>query len=300
MMTFKASGGFNNNDDAMHHTTRQRIETTMPNEFLHTWEIAQLTLEHIGKSFANIEPGPLLDNISKLYVGLVRGFRAMPLNLPGTAAYRALQCRKRLEEIFRVKLEKKKNGFNINNDLMDGLIEMKDEDGDKLSDQEVVDNIEENMSIRKQKQGDFITIEDVSKLKYTKMVVKETIRMANISAFISRLVIKETEYKGYKIPKNWKVILWLRYLHTDPDNFDDPMSFNPDRWNEPARSGTYQVFGGGSRICAGNMLARTHIALLLHHLSIGYRWELVNPDAGMVYLPHQKPADGVEVSFSTI
>lgn len=36
---------------------------------------------------------------------------------------------------------------------------------------------------------------------------------------------------GYKIPKGWKVILWVRYLHTNPENFDDPMCFNPDRWN---------------------------------------------------------------------
>jgi len=36
---------------------------------------------------------------------------------------------------------------------------------------------------------------------------------------------------GYRIPKGWKVILWLRYLHTNPENFDDPMCFNPERWN---------------------------------------------------------------------
>jgi ent-kaurenoic acid hydroxylase len=36
---------------------------------------------------------------------------------------------------------------------------------------------------------------------------------------------------GYKIPKNWKVIVWARYFHTNPENFEDPMCFNPDRWN---------------------------------------------------------------------
>ncbi|XP_059441033.1 ent-kaurenoic acid oxidase 1-like [Corylus avellana] len=79
------------------------------------------------------------------------------------------------------------------------------------------------------------------------------------------------------------------YLHTNPENFEDPMCFNPDRWNEPARPGTYQVFGGGSRICAGNMLARIELALFLHHLSVGYKWELLNPDVEMVYLPHPIP-----------
>lgn len=33
------------------------------------------------------------------------------------------------------------------------------------------------------------------------------------------------------IPKGWKVIVWVRYLHTNPENFENPMCFNPDRWN---------------------------------------------------------------------
>jgi ent-kaurenoic acid hydroxylase len=39
---------------------------------------------------------------------------------------------------------------------------------------------------------------------------------------------------------------------------------------EPARPGTFQAFGGGPRICAGNMLARLQLTIILHHLSIGY------------------------------
>ncbi|KAK4839336.1 hypothetical protein QYF36_021122 [Acer negundo] len=216
--------------------------------------------------------------------------------------------KKKLEDIFRIELEKRKNRTGIdqmmNIDLMDGLMQIEDDMGKRLSDREVLDNIvslvvagytstamastwalyflaknpnvleklrEENMGIRKNKKGNFITSEDVSQMRYTNKVVEETIRMANIAGITFRLVIKEAEYKGYKIPKDWKVIVWNRYLHTNPENFDDPMCFNPDRWNEPASPGTYQAFGGGSRICAGNMLARLQIALLLHHLSVGYK-----------------------------
>ncbi|KAJ0105644.1 hypothetical protein Patl1_17869 [Pistacia atlantica] len=100
------------------------------------------------------------------------------------------------------------------------------------------------MAIRKNKKGDFIT---------------DSISGGGRNN-------KEVEFEGYKIPKNWKVILWVRYLHTNPENFEDPMCFNPDRWNEPARSGTYQVFCVGPRICAGNMLARLQSALFLHRL----------------------------------
>ncbi|XP_044483975.1 ent-kaurenoic acid oxidase 1-like [Mangifera indica] len=270
--------------------------------------------------------------MDKLFAGLLGGFRAQPYKIPGTAYHHACQCRKKLEAMFRVELEKKKkkneSGVEAINDLMDGLMQIEDEEGNKLSDQEVVDNIvslviggyesttvasmwavyylakypnvlerlrEENMALRKNKKGDYITHEDVSKLEYTNKVVEETIRMANIASLLFRLATEEVEYQGYKIPKNWKVILWLRYLHRDPENFDDPMCFNPDRWNEPAKPGTYQVFGTGIRTCPGNMLARLQIALFIHHLSVGYKWDLLNPDAKMSYLPNAKPIDGVEI-----
>nr|POF03715.1 cytochrome p450 85a [Quercus suber] len=94
-------------------------------------------------SLASIfEPGPHLDNMDKLFAGLVHGVMAYPLNFPGTAHHHALQCRKKLVSIFLGELEKKKkqNGVEMN-DLMDGLMQIRDEEDNKLSDQEVLDNI---------------------------------------------------------------------------------------------------------------------------------------------------------------
>ncbi|GAU12622.1 hypothetical protein TSUD_121130 [Trifolium subterraneum] len=159
---------------------------------------------------------------------------------------------------------------------------------------------EENMALRKERPEDFITPKDVSNLKYTNKVVEEVIRMANVAACAFRKSDTEVNYKGYKIPKGWNVILMLRYLHTNSENFKDPMCFNPDRWDEPAKAGSYQPFGGGQRLCPGNTLARIQLALLLHHLSIGYKWELINPNANIGYLSHPAPIDGVEVKFDTL
>ncbi|XP_065860878.1 ent-kaurenoic acid oxidase-like [Euphorbia lathyris] len=314
---------------------------------LHSWaqspnfnariQIKRLTLENIGKFFASLEPGALIDEMDKLFDGIIKGMRAQPSKFPGSACYYATQCRRKVEVIFMREIEKRKtrirNGEKVENDVMNGLMQIRDEQGNGLSEKEVLHNIinfiiagyestalastwaiyylakypnvlkklrEENMALFKNKKEDFITTEDVSQLKYTNKVVEETIRMANIAQFMFRLVTKDVDYKGCRIPKGWKVILWSRYLHTDPENFDDPLCFNPDRWDKPAKPGTYQVFGGGVRICAGNMLARLQVALLLHHLSVGYKWELVNPDADITYLPHPIPVDGVEITFSKL
>ncbi|KAG6753998.1 hypothetical protein POTOM_042006 [Populus tomentosa] len=208
------------------------------------------------------------------------------------------------------------------NDPMDiGLMQIEDDEGSQLSDQEVLDDIvglviastwaiyylakyphvlaklrEENTAACKNKKGDFITREDRCGGRNYKNG-----QLAIIAAFVFRMATREVEYKGYKIPRNWKVIIWARYFHTNPESFEDPTY--PDRWNEPARPGTHQVFSNGSRICPVNMLARLQLAFFLHHLSVGYNsvmWELLDPDADMNYLSHQMPVDGVEIVFDKI
>ncbi|WJX30934.1 ent-kaurenoic acid monooxygenase [Trifolium repens] len=298
-------------------------------------ETEKLTLENIGKLFLGKDSGPFINSLDKLYQGVLPGVRAYPINIPGFAYHHALQCRRKLEDIFWMELDKRKNENNVETliDLMDGLIQIEDSEGGKLSDKEVIDNIvslvfggyistsivsmwaiyllakhpnvlqklrEENMAFKKGSPEEFITTKDVSNLKYTNKVVEEVIRITNVTPFVFRKAVNEVDYKGYKIPKGWNLILLLRYIHTNPENYKDPMYFNPDRWNEPAKPGTYQVFGGGQRLCPGNMLARIQLALMLHHLSIGYKWELINPNANIIYLSHPAPIDGVEVKFSKL
>uniref|UniRef100_A0ACD5UGY9 Uncharacterized protein n=1 Tax=Avena sativa TaxID=4498 RepID=A0ACD5UGY9_AVESA len=288
---------------------------------------------NICKMFVSMEPSPLTVKIEQWFTGLVAGLRALPLDLPGTAVHGALRCRRKLTAVFREELEARKHTSTSKkyDDVMSGFMEMEDEQGKKLSDEEVVDNIisavvagyestataimwamyhlsksptalaklrEENVAMSEIKGGSyFITHDDIPKMKYTAKVVEETIRMANIASMMPRVAKRDVEYGGYTIPEGWRVLVMVRSLHTDPNYYADPLTFNPDRWNEAAKPGTYQVFGGGYRICPGNMLAKLQLTIMLHHLSIGYEWDLLNPNAEIDYLPHPKPVDGAAMAF---
>nr|XP_027090316.1 3-epi-6-deoxocathasterone 23-monooxygenase CYP90D1-like [Coffea arabica] len=87
---------------------------------------------------------------------------------------------------------------------------------------------------------------------------------------------------------------------TDPKNYEDALCFDPDRWNGQSNPGTFWAFGGGSRLCPGNMLARMQVAIFIHHFVSGCRWELVIANAGMRYHRHPIPVDGVEINISRI
>ena len=36
---------------------------------------------------------------------------------------------------------------------------------------------------------------------------------------------------GYIIPKGWKVLVWFRTVHLDPEIYPNPKEFNPSRWD---------------------------------------------------------------------
>ncbi|KAK9688971.1 hypothetical protein RND81_09G025500 [Saponaria officinalis] len=159
---------------------------------------------------------------------------------------------------------------------------------------------EENMEMAREKKGADVIYKDFLRLKYTNKVVDETIRIASLSGFVFKKATEDIKFEGYLIPKGWNVLLWLRHLHVDPSNFEDPLTFNPDRWDSRPKHGTYLPFGGGVRTCPGSTMARLITILFLHQLAIGYRWELANPDMKIIYLSHPVPADGVDISVSKI
>jgi hypothetical protein len=38
-------------------------------------------------------------------------------------------------------------------------------------------------------------------------------------------------FAGYLIPKGWKVLVWNRGVHMDPENYSNPKDFDPSRWD---------------------------------------------------------------------
>ncbi|XP_021904800.1 ent-kaurenoic acid oxidase 2-like, partial [Carica papaya] len=229
--------------------------------------VKKMVFENIAEFFVSIKPGPLLDELLGYYIDMFKGFKARPLKIPGTTYYHALQCRKKVREIFKIELEKRKRDRKDGEykDLIDALWQIKDGEGNVLSDEEVLDNIsslilggyesssgvaawamiylannpdvlqklrEENMEISKTlSEGELLTLDHVSKMVYTKKVFEESARLANTTGFLFRAGDQDVEYKGYLIPKGWKVIQWIRYAHESSEYFEDAMTFNPDRWD---------------------------------------------------------------------
>jgi cytochrome P450 len=105
-----------------------------------------------------------------------------------------------------------------------------------------------------------IAFEDVPKLKYTEMVLMESMRLYPPSWAIGRQAIDDYIINDkYLIPTGSVLILSQYLMHRNPKYFDEPNQFYPERWTSEFKASiprfSYFPFGGGPRACIGEPLA---------------------------------------------
>ena len=108
---------------------------------------------------------------------------------------------------------------------------------------------------------------DVTRLGYTVQVLNEAVRLCPPAAGVARMVTRDIEVTGYRVPAGSLVALGLYGLHHDPQLWPDPMTFDPDRFSpEQVRTRDrwqFLPFLGGSRPCIGEHFARLETTLAL-------------------------------------
>ncbi|KAI7724925.1 hypothetical protein M8C21_012703 [Ambrosia artemisiifolia] len=123
---------------------------------------------------------------------------------------------------------------------------------------------------------------DIQNLNYLKLVIQETLRLHPPLPFLLPRECSETcDIEGYHIPLHTKVIINVWKIGRDPDYWDDPESFIPERFN----GSSYDInkidfgnlpFGAGRRMCPGVSLGMANVELPLAMLLYHFDWNLPN------------------------
>ena len=122
--------------------------------------------------------------------------------------------------------------------------------------------------------------EDVSKLSYLGMVVKETMRLHPPAPFLLPRECRETcRVMGYDVPKGTKVVVNVWAMGRDEAIWSEPEKFMPERFLGRAvdyRGGDFELipFGAGRRMCPGMPLAIRMVHLVLGSLLPRFKWRL--------------------------
>ncbi|MCO5560202.1 hypothetical protein L7F22_013812 [Adiantum nelumboides] len=294
-------------------------------------EAKKFTFNLMAKQIVSFNPGEArTDELMKDYYTFMKGVIAAPLNIPGTAYHRALKSRSKILDTLRRVLEER---LQKPNDTHNDLLEAVTRSGSLLTEQvldlvlnmlfaghetssvaltlalkfladspNVVQELraEHEAVCKARNLHERLSWEDYKKMSFTQCVINETLRLGNVVRFVHRKALHNVYFKGFLIPKGWKVLPVFCAVHLDPTMYKDPLRFDPWRWQkEQAKSAYFTPFGGGSRLCAGAELAKLEMAIFIHYLVLNFDWKMATPDRALAF-PFVEFEKGLPIRISKL
>jgi cytochrome P450 len=138
------------------------------------------------------------------------------------------------------------------------------------------------------------TVADLPRLRYTRMVLEEGMRLYSPVWSIARDVRADDEVGGYRIPAGATVLLSQYVIHRRPELWPDPERFAPERFApelvKERHKFAYFPFSTGPRVCIGNTFTLVEGTLILATVCQRYRMRavvgpVVKPDIQATYRP---------------
>ncbi|KAI3703658.1 hypothetical protein L1987_73850 [Smallanthus sonchifolius] len=159
--------------------------------------------------------------------------------------------------------------------------------------------LKEQTAIAKEKSpGELLNWDDLRKMKYSWNVVCEVLRMRPPTVGAFRVAKTDFTYRGYTIPKGWKLHYLPHYTQRNHEFFPHPEKFDPSRFEGAGPAPyTFVPFGGGARMCPGNEYARAEILVFMYNIITRYNWERLLPDEKVVIDPLPRPVHGLPIKL---
>ena len=274
--------------------------------------------------------------LGKVFEDWCAGLFTIPINLPWTKFGKALGCRKKLLKYVEEIVIKRQQLDNPGEDALGLLIQAEDEEGKKLTTEELKDQVllllfaghetltsavasfclltaqnPDVMTKLRAEQANFadnspITLDTIKEMTYLDMVIKEVMRIIPPVGGGFRKVIQSFAFDGYQIPEGWTIQYQIAQTHQDKDIYTEQDKFDPDRFSphrqeDKQANFAYIPFGGGLRECLGKEFARLEMRIFAAKLLQQCQWELLpNQNLELTTVPTPHPKDGLKVRFSKL
>ncbi|XP_063295805.1 cholesterol 24-hydroxylase-like isoform X2 [Pelobates fuscus] len=137
---------------------------------------------------------------------------------------------------------------------------------------------------------------DLGKLTYLSQVLKETLRLYPPAPGTSRELPEDLMIQGLKIPRKATIFLNSYIMARMEEYFDDPFTFNPDRFSPdaPKPNFTYFPFSLGPRSCIGRVFSQMEAKVVMAKLLQRFDIKLVEGQSFKILdTGTLRPLDGV-------
>jgi cytochrome P450 len=120
------------------------------------------------------------------------------------------------------------------------------------------------------------SLDDLPGLRYTEMVLAESMRLYPPAWAMGRQSTADVELGPYRFPAGSYFFFSQYIIQRSPEYFPDPLRFDPDRFLPENKAGrprfAYFPFGAGGRQCIGEAFAWMEGVLML--ATIAQKWRL--------------------------
>jgi len=204
----------------------------------------------------------------------------------------SLKKAERLREIIRGIIDQRKTGNKENCDMLDMLLDCKDEDtGERMPEEQIIDEVlilifaghettantlswllyllASNQEVLEQLIASFAgkNIDESLFNEYLKATIHEGMRLYPAAWMTERVAVEDDQIGDFSFPAKTIIIPFFFGLHRDKDIWEDPLAFKPQRFiTDPkaARSKYFFPFGAGPRMCIGNNFAMVEMSFFLY------------------------------------
>src|SRR5918997_3370211 len=279
-------------------------------------DMARLALDVVAKTlFGTLltvefeEVGAALETITQRFTGRGGVLFHIPEKVPTPANLRFRRAVRLLDGIIYKIIEERRAGGERAGDLLSMFLEARDEEtGESMSDRQLRDEVmtiflaghettanalswtwyllarHSEAEVRLLEElgevlgGRAPTVGDLPRLRYTDMVVKESMRLYPPAWAFGRETVEDCEIGGYHVPAGTQLVMSQWVTHRDPRYYDRAEEFRPERWVDDSVEElppyAYFPFGGGPRLCIGRSFAKIETVLLLATISQKVKFSL--------------------------
>ena len=161
---------------------------------------------------------------------------------------------------------------------------------------------DENYQNKVKTESSTLSKTDISDLKngiIGEALFNEAIRKYPPVPFSPRWVVRDAELDGFEIPKNTYIAAGPLVLHNDERYWEDPLAFNPERFEDPTITHeAYFPFAGGAHTCLGKFFASYLFKNVVYKLLDNFQVINTNEELKINPAPIPNPRKDVKIQVS--